>query len=87
MFSLSEPVPWILHTKRLLSEKEQAVEGGSHRPAVLETPVPRAWGWLRGGDARELVADGPALGTLQLTLLSPKLTFYLSSLQPRHELD
>ena len=50
VFSLSEPVHWIIHTKRFLLEEGQGGEGMFHRLAILQTSVRRVWGRLWEGN-------------------------------------
>ena len=82
MFSLSEPVHWIIHTKRFLLEEGQGGEGVFHRLAILQTPV-RLWEgnpWSGWG----MVA---ARCALEFICISQKLTLCLCSLQLGHELN
>lgn len=80
VFSLSEPVHWIIHTKRFLLKEEQGGEGVFHRLVILQTPVPRAWGWLWEGNPLEWVGYGGSKLCLEFICISQKLTLYLCSL-------
>lgn len=80
VFSLSEPVHWIIHTKRFLLKEEQGGERVFHRLVILQTPVPRAWGWLWEGNPLEWVGYGGSKVCLEFICISQKLTLYLCSL-------